>query len=63
MDTPSAPSPSRRKPGPAPGPATRKYTILLAPDLGEWGKRRPGGLSALVRRLLQEARARAGGSR
>jgi hypothetical protein len=51
----------RRKPGPVPGPATAKYTVLLPEDLGEWGKRQPGGLSALLRRLLQSARAKAPG--
>lgn len=48
----------RKKPGPVPGPATRKYNILLEEDLGEWGKAQPGGLSDLVRRLLREAKNR-----
>lgn len=46
----------RRRPGPVPGPPTKKYTVLLDEGLGEWGKRQPGGLSELVRRLLGEAR-------
>jgi hypothetical protein len=45
---------ARRKPGPLPGPERRQYTILIDPDLGEWGKRQPGGLSDLIRRLLRE---------
>jgi hypothetical protein len=31
---------------------------MLDTDLAEWGKRQPGGLSALVRRLLQLSRER-----
>jgi hypothetical protein len=34
-------------------------TILIEPDLKDWGKRQPGGLSELVRRLLKEAKGRA----
>ena len=49
------------RPGPAPGPPTRKYTVLLEAGLGEWGKRQPGGLSALLRRLLWQARREARG--
>jgi hypothetical protein len=45
-----------RKPGRVPGPPTEKYTVLLEPDLAEWAKAQPGGLSDLVRRLLREAR-------
>lgn len=48
----------RRKPGPVPGPEMRQFTILMEPDLGEWGKRQPGGLSELVRRLLREEKQR-----
>lgn len=43
----------RKKPGPVPGPPTKKYTVLLEEDLAEWGKRQPGGLSELMRRLLR----------
>src|SRR5438876_332206 len=42
----------RRRPGPLPGPPTERYQVLLPLDLAEWGKRRPGGLSKLVRELL-----------
>jgi hypothetical protein len=48
----------RRKPGPVPGPPTRKYNLLLDEELGEWGKRQPGGLSELVRQLLTEEKKR-----
>jgi hypothetical protein len=53
----------RRKPGPVPGPEKRQFTILIEPDLGEWAKQQPGGLSEMVRRLLREARNAAAGSR
>lgn len=45
-----------RKPGPVPGAATRKFTVLLEEPLGEWAKSQPGGLSETVRRLLSAAR-------
>lgn len=48
----------RRKPGPVPGPPTRKYNLLLDEELGEWGKQQPGGLSELVRHLLTEEKNR-----
>jgi hypothetical protein len=48
----------RRKTGPVPGPETRKYTILVEAELGDWGKHVPGGLSKLVRRLLSEEKQR-----
>jgi hypothetical protein len=48
---------TRRKPGPVPGPERRQFTILIDPDLGEWGKQQPGGLSELIRRLLHQAKA------
>ena len=48
------------KKGPVPGPETRQFTVLLPPDLGDWGKRQPGGLSELMRRLLQQERDRKG---
>ena len=47
----------RRKVGRPRGKADRQpYNILLDPEIGEWGKQQPGGLSELVRRLLHEAR-------
>lgn len=42
----------RQKPGPVPSPETKKYTVLIPPVLGDWGKLQPGGLSDLMRRLL-----------
>jgi hypothetical protein len=38
------------------GRQRRQFTILIDPDLGEWGKQQAGGLSEMVRRLLQQAR-------
>lgn len=48
----------RRKPGPVPGTEKRQYTILIEPELGDWGKAKAGGLSELVRRLLREEKER-----
>ncbi len=48
--------PERRKPGPVPGPSTKKYNVLIEEALAEWGKRQPGGLSELLRRLLKKAK-------
>jgi hypothetical protein len=53
---------TRQKPGPVPGPETKKFNILIEPDLADWGKRQPGGLSELIRRLLKEERDRRGSS-
>ena len=55
METKNHATHERKKPGPVPGPATKKYTVLLDAELGEWGKRQPGGLSAVLRGLLQSA--------
>lgn len=49
-----------KRPGRVPGPPTIKATVLLPPDLVDWGKGQPGGLSALIRRLLEEERRKAG---
>lgn len=46
-----------RKRGPIAGPKTEKYTLLLEPELAEWAKQQPGGLSAQVRRFLRAAYA------
>ena len=51
---------TKRRRGPVPGTPTDKYTVLLPPTLGEWGKEQPGGLSELLRRLLEQERVRAG---
>jgi hypothetical protein len=54
----------RKKPSPQPkkpGPPKRGYGhahILLPPDLIEWAKHHPEGLSGLVRRLLAQERDR-----
>lgn len=64
MPTPPNNTPAqreRKKPGPVPGQATRKYNLLLPEELGEWGKEQPGGLSELVRRLLREEQERSEG--
>jgi hypothetical protein len=45
-----------KKPGRIPGNATVKATILIEPDLLEWGKRQPGGLSDTIRKALKEIR-------
>lgn len=45
----------KKRPGPVPGPPTRKYTVLLEEELAEWGKRQPGGLSETLRALLKAA--------
>lgn len=60
MKTPS--ESVRRKPGPLAGPPTRKVNILLEEGLAEWGKRQPGGLSELIRRLLKAERRRQTGA-
>jgi hypothetical protein len=52
----------KRRRGPVPGAPTEKYTVLLPPSLGEWGKEQPGGLSDLLRRLLEQERSRLGGA-
>ena len=49
----------KRKPGPVRGEPTKQYPVLLPEELGEWAKHQPEGLSALVRRLLREAKQRA----
>lgn len=49
---------AKRGRGPVPGPHTVKATILLDPELKEWGVRQPGGLSGLVRRLMRDAYGR-----
>jgi len=47
----------KKKPGPLPGPETTKITVLIEPHLIDWGKQKPGGLSRLIRQLLQDAYA------
>jgi hypothetical protein len=49
----------RKKPGPVANPNLVVTSVSLEADLLEWGKLQPGGLSALLRRLLKEAREEA----
>ena len=35
-----------------------KFTVVLPPDLGEWGKEQPEGLSGLLEKLLAEEHER-----
>ena len=51
-DTPD----TRRKPGPLPGPPMKTYTINIEEDDAEWAKRQPGGMAALIRGMLRDAR-------
>ena len=45
----------RRRRGRVPSQAERvKTTLLLDLDTVEWGKREPGGLSEIIRRLLRQ---------
>lgn len=46
-----------RKRGRIPGPKTDRYQVLLSPELAEWGKQQPGGLSGFLRQLLEDARS------
>lgn len=50
---------TRKKPGPVANPDLVATSIKIELDLLEWGKNLPGGLSALVRRLLREEKERA----
>jgi len=54
----SQPACGPRKPGPVPGIPTRKYNVLIEESLAEWAKGEPGGMSAMVRRLLKAERQR-----
>jgi len=47
-----------RKLGRPRGPEHLRYQITLSKEAGEWGKNQPGGLSALVRRLIEQERRR-----
>ena len=49
-----------RKRGRPKGVETRTYQVKLPPDVAEWGKSTPEGLSGLLRRLLDEERSRTG---
>jgi hypothetical protein len=55
----AVPSQRRKRPGPVANPNLTVTSVSLDADLIEWGKSQPGGLSALLRRLLSEAREKA----
>jgi hypothetical protein len=50
---------TRKKPGPVANLDLVTTSIKIESDLLEWGKNQSGGLSALVRRLLREAKEQA----
>jgi len=50
----------KKRPGPFPGPRTNKITVLIEPELIDWGKQQPGGLSATLRGLLKVAKGNEG---
>ena len=52
---PAAEELTRKKPGPVANPNLVATSVTLETQQLEWGKNQPGGLSALLRRLLQEA--------
>ena len=47
----------RKKPGPTPK-GFKRVNAFLPPEMIEWAKNRPEGLSALLRRLLTQERQR-----
>ena len=47
------------KPGPKTGIKTVKATVLIEPDMRDWGTSQPGGLSVLMRRLLKQEKEKA----
>jgi len=49
---------ARRRPGPVPMPGMVRTSVYVDLDLLEWAKRRPGGLSETIRRLLREEMCR-----
>jgi hypothetical protein len=50
----------RPRRGPIPAASRQHYNVMLDKELAEWGMRQPGGLSALLRRLLKLSRDRQG---
>lgn len=48
----------RKTPGPVAVPGRIRTTVYLDEQLTEWGKRQPGGLSDVLRRLLEQERSR-----
>ena len=56
---PSEQQSQRKKAGrPRRSQSADKFTIALPPDLGEWGKGQPEGLSGLLEKLLAEEHSR-----
>lgn len=51
-----------KRPGPVPVAGRVRTTIYLDESLSEWGKHQPGGLSELMRRLLEQERSRLAGA-
>ena len=51
---------TKKSPGPVAVPGRARTTLYLDEALTEWGKRQPGGLSEVVRRLLEQERLRIG---
>jgi hypothetical protein len=56
-----APSRRRGRPPAAQNSGMTKITMLLDPEDTEWAKAQPGGLSGMVRHLLNEAHKKAEG--
>lgn len=52
-----------KKRGPLPGPERSRTTVYLEPELVEWAKRHPLGLSELVRRLVAEEKRKEDGTK
>lgn len=62
MDTENDPPKLARRRGPVPQGGER-YNVILDPDLAEWAKHQPGGMSETLRRLLREAKEKEGRKR
>ena len=50
---------TRRRSGRVKNPEFTRTTLLLNREIAEWAKHQPGGLSGIVRTLLDQARQRA----
>ena len=49
---------NKSKSGPKTGEITVKATVLLGPEIRDWGTAQPGGLSDLTRKLLRKEKER-----
>lgn len=56
---PKPEEPQRKKRGPVANPNLVITSVSLDADLLEWGKNQPGGLSALLRQMLRQAKEQA----